>query len=106
MTCVEEIRNACKILAGRAGKKGPLGRERHKSHDGIEVDLIEIRNIDKHCNLVAQIRVTSSLLSDHYLPLGGGGLCSLQLANQSPSGRVTYFLTHIKQRDELYDHLS
>jgi hypothetical protein len=37
-----EVRNACRILAGKPEEKRPLGRPRHRWVDTIKMDLREI----------------------------------------------------------------
>jgi hypothetical protein len=35
VACTGEIRNACKILAGKPERKRPLGRSRHRWEDNL-----------------------------------------------------------------------
>jgi hypothetical protein len=45
---MEEIRNACKSLDGKAEKKRTLGRQRHRGWNGFEVDHVDIWHKNVH----------------------------------------------------------
>jgi hypothetical protein len=59
---MEEIRNACNVLAGEPEMKRPLGRPRRRWADNIRMDLSEIGCKVVDCLHLAQIGTSGMLL--------------------------------------------